>query len=223
MSKRIYSARFRKFLEDRGGWEYDAEPAVTKEVGESASGLGAQLANALNPILDQLRAGCRPLPQEVQRGLDCAGKIGSGQSFRCDSVADRSPSVLAAITEQLGTLARGAAIASGTDLKKIAQATELVLGNLITSADLSKGEFARYAVDSRLQIGAVFAKTAGTLGGDLDEKYQMLLKAYNEWDGSCCVLKNCRHFVELEKSLHVCLALRKRNRGEVMAGQRRRG
>lgn len=199
--------------------------SVRKHLGDRyrAEGRGLELANALSPILEQLRSGCCPLPQEIQRALDAAAMIGNGEALRCDSVAARASGVLATITEELTNLARGARLASGADLRKVAAATEMVLGQLVTRADIAKGKFSRPAVEARLQASAGFGKSAGTVGDDLDEKYQTLLKAYNEWDGSCCALKNCRHFMELQKSLHVCLALRKCNRGEVVAGRRRRG
>jgi len=244
---RVLGARFKKFLEENG-WEYDAAPVVNsglvdseelaasvrKHLGDRyrTEGRGIELANALNPILEQLRSGCRPLPQEIQRALDAAAVIGSGEALRCDSVAVRSSGVLARITEELTHLVRGARLASGADLGKVAAATEMVLGQLVTRADIAKGRFSRPAVAARIQAIAGFGKSVGTFDGDLDDQYERLLKAYQGYQAAyqhpdskieCgCGLRNCTHFVAIEKALHIAMALRKRNRGEVVAGRRRR-
>ena len=209
--------------------------SVRKHLGDRyrTEGRGLELANALSPILEHLRSGCRPLPQEIQRALDAAAMIGSGEALRCDSVAVRSSGVLATITEELTNLARGARLASGADLRKVAAATEMVLGQLITRADIAKGRFSRPAVEGRIQASAQVAKSSTLYTAEqveIEQVYGLLFEKFTKWNEKVrrgeavddCPMARCRHFLDLESELHKMMLRRKQARGEIIAGRPRR-
>ena len=246
----VLGDKFRKYLEENGeSWEYDTPTgrsglvdsqelaaAVRKNLGDRfrAEGRGVDLARAVEPLVDLLKIGAVPLPAQIQAALDRAAMLTSGQSVRCDSVSPRNWGTLGpALAEKLSALSRGARLATGSDLRRVAAAIEVELAEMVTKADVGRGRFAKCEVEARVQTAATFEKSAGLLGDKLNDEYESLLKAYQGYQAAyqhpdlkieCgCRLRNCTHFVAIEKALHIAMALRKRNRGEIVAGRRRRG
>jgi hypothetical protein len=198
-------------------------PTATEVLEERMSHEGEVLAGAARAVAETLKSGLRPLPSEVQRLLDAASRFSCEGALRCDSISQRDWRVLGPqIAKDLLVVADAASIATeASDLAKIASAAEGLMVDLLTKKDLAAGRFSKAVVSSRMSL----SKGSQQLFTDaeLEERYQFLLAARDNWAGTCCHAgRTCRHFKELEEKLFIVVHLKKFSRGEAVCGQRGR-
>jgi hypothetical protein len=103
------------------------------------------LAARLDGVARQLASGCRPLPSEVNAALTAASRAaGVADSSTCNTVAVRDWSVIGPrIAAKLSKLSAGVRVAVQTsDVQKIAGAANILLLELVNSADKRRAGFA---------------------------------------------------------------------------------
>jgi len=192
---------------------------------------GEVLEGALRAVAEPLRAGLRPLPTEIQRALDAATLFNAEGSLRCDAVAVRDWSVLGPqMAKELLFLADAASrVRDREDLIKIFSAAEGVLAHLQTQKDKLAGRFEPWVTTRRMVAdNSRVSKGSQRLFTDeeLRAQYESLLNARDNWrDGvhcTCYAGKTCKHFKEIEEKLFTVAHLMKYQRGEAVAGQRKR-
>ncbi len=198
-------------------------PTATEVLEEERMNEGHVLAGACAAVAETLKSGLRPLPSEVQRLLDAASAFSTEGALRCDAISPRDWSTLGPqIAKGLVVVADAARLATEADqLAKIATVAEGLMRQLLTAKDLSSARFSKAAVASRTSI--VKGSQRLFTNAELEEKYELLSAARENWTGSCCNAgKSCRHYKELEQALFTVIHLRKVASGTPTAGQLRR-